>query len=187
VFTSDNGPWYQGSPGRFRGRKGQSYEGGHRVPFLARWPGRIAAGTVSREPAINIDLFPTFLALAGLSPPDDRTIDGANILDLLTVQDSTSPHDSLYFYHQGELEGVRSGKWKYLRSINHYVWPLPLNKKAGGTSEHTTGPLPLLFNLERDPGESYDLSAQHPAELDQLAAQMTRWETELAANPKGWK
>jgi uncharacterized sulfatase len=133
VFTSDNGPWYQGSPGSFRGRKGQSYEGGHRVPFLARWPRRIAAGIISHEPAINIDLFPTCLALAGLSPPDDRIIDGENILDLLTVRDSTSPHDSLYFYHQGELEGVRTGKWKYLRSINHYVWPLPLNKKAGGT------------------------------------------------------
>lgn len=186
VFTSDNGPWYQGSPGSFRGRKGQSYEGGHRVPFLARWPRRIAAATISHEPAINIDLFPTCLALAGLSPPDDRTIDGENILDLLTVRDRPSPHDSLYFYHQGELEGVRTGKWKYLRSINHYVWPLPLNKKAGGTSEHTTGPLPLLFNLELDPGESYDLTAKYPDVAAQLAEQMTRWEAELAANPKGW-
>ena len=186
VFTSDNGPWYQGSPGSFRGRKGQSYEGGHRVPFLARWPRRIAAGTISHEPAINIDLFPTCLALAGLSPPDDRTVDGENIFDLLTVRDRPSPHDSLYFYHQGELEGVRTGKWKYLRSINHYVWPLPLNKKAGGTSEHTTGPLPLLFNLELDPGESYDLTAKHPDMAAQLAEQMTRWEAQLAANPKGW-
>ena len=150
----DLGPWYQGSPGSFRGRKGQSYEGGHRVPFLASWPGRIAAGTVSHAPAINLDLFPTCLALAGLSLPNDRTIDGANIRDLLSVEGATSPHDTLYFYHQGELEGARTGNWKYLRSINHYVWPLPLNKKAGGMSEHTTGPLPLLFNLELDPGES---------------------------------
>jgi uncharacterized sulfatase len=187
VFTSDNGPWYQGSPGSFRGRKGQSYEGGHRVPFLARWPRRITAGTVSHEPAMNIDLFPTCLALAGLSPPDDRTIDGKNILDLLTSQGGVSPHDALYFYHQGELEGVRSGKWKYLRSINHYVWPLPLNKKAGGTSEHTTGPLPLLFSLELDPGESYDLAAKQPDVATRLAKQMTEWESELAANLKGWK
>ena len=125
VFTSDNGPWYQGSPGAFRGRKGQSYEGGHRVPFLARWPRRIAAGTISHELAMNIDLFPTCLALAGLSPPDDRTIDGENILDLLTAQDSASPHESLYFYHQGELEGVRTGEWSYVRSIGDYVWPRP--------------------------------------------------------------
>ncbi len=187
VFTSDNGPWYQGSPGSFRGRKGQSYEGGHRVPFLARWPGQIKAGTLSGEPAINLDLYPTFLALAGLSPPNDRSIDGANILDLLRVEGATSPHDTLYFYHQGELEGVRSGQWKYLRSINHYVWPLPLNKKAGRISEHTTGPLPLLFNLDLDPGESYDLSAKHPDVVSQLAEQMTTWETSLAANPKGWK
>jgi uncharacterized sulfatase len=187
VFTSDNGPWYQGSPGGFRGRKGQSYEGGHRVPFLAWWPGRIQAGTVSRELAMNIDLFPTLLPLAGLSLPEDRTIDGESILDLLTVQDSPSPHGSLYFYHQGGLEGLRTGKWKYLRSINHYVWPLPLNKKAGGMSEHTTGPLPLLFNLDLDPAESYDLTAQHPDVVRQLDEQMTAWEAELAANPKGWK
>jgi uncharacterized sulfatase len=71
VFTSDNGPWYQGSPGHLRGRKGQSYEGGHRVPFIVRWPGRIEAGTSSDEPAMNIDVFPTCLALAGLSLPRD--------------------------------------------------------------------------------------------------------------------
>ncbi len=187
VFTSDNGPWYQGSPGGFRGRKGQSYEGGHRVPFVARWPRRIAAGTISEEPAMNIDLFPTCLALAGLSSPADRTVDGQNILELLTVPDSVSPHQSLYFYHQGELEGVRTGKWKYLRAINHYVWPLPLNKKSGGMSEHTTGPLPLLFNLEIDPGESYDLSDKHSDVARRLADRMTQWEADLATNRKGWK
>ncbi|MFZ1863835.1 MAG: sulfatase [Polyangiales bacterium] len=187
VFTSDNGPWYQGSAGHFRGRKGQSYEGGHRVPFVARWPGRIAAGTVSDEPAMNIDVFPTCLEFAGLSLPKDRVIDGKSMVELLTVSESRSPHELFYFYHQGELEGVRTHKWKYFRSINHYVWPLPLNKKIGGISEHTTGPLPLLFNLDTDPGESYDLKRKYPDVAATLSEQMTQWEAELAADPKGWK
>ena len=65
LFTSDNGPWYEGSPGAFRGRKGQSYEGGFRVPFIAKWPGHIGPGTVSSEPAVNLDIFPTLLSRRG--------------------------------------------------------------------------------------------------------------------------
>ncbi|KPK15920.1 MAG: hypothetical protein AMJ62_07985 [Myxococcales bacterium SG8_38] len=187
VFTSDNGPWYQGSPGQFRGRKGQSYEGGHRVPFIARWPRRIAAGTIADEPAMNIDVFPTCLSIAGLSLPEDRIIDGRSMLGLLTTTDGKSPHEVFYLYHQGELEGIRAGEWKYFRSINHYVWPLPLNEELGGISEHTQGPLPLLFNLVADPGESYDLSARHPDVAANLAEKMTQWEAQLAANRKGWK
>ncbi len=187
MFTSDNGPWYQGSPGSFRGRKGQSYEGGHRVPFLARWPGRIMPGTVSHQPAMNIDIFPTCLALAGLTLPSDRVVDGKNIYSLLTAAGASSPHEELFFYHMGELEGVRSGRWKYFRSINHYLWPLPVNKRTGGISEHTTGPLPLLFDLETDPGEAYDVTAKHPDVVRQLAGRMDRWEEELRRNRMGWK
>jgi uncharacterized sulfatase len=185
MFTSDNGPWYQGSPGIFRGRKGQSYEGGHRVPFIARWPARIKAGTVSYEPAINLDIFPTTLAATGLEPPEDRTIDGRDITALLTVPNSNSPHKHLFLYHHGELEGVRAGKWKYFRSINHYVWPQPVNKKTGTLSEHTTGPLPLLFDLQMDPGEAYDLSGKHPDVAAQLAERMAAWEEKLRSNRTG--
>ncbi len=71
-FTSDNGPWYQGSPGPFRGRKGQAFEGGHRVPFVARAPNIIPPGLVCDTPAINLDLFPTCLAAAGLARPSGR-------------------------------------------------------------------------------------------------------------------
>lgn len=187
VFTSDNGPWYQGSPGGLRGRKGQSFEGGHRVPFLARWPGEIAAGAVSSEPAMNIDLFPTCLALAGLSLPADRIIDGESIVSLLRRPGSPSPHGQMFFYHHGELEGVREGKWKYFRSVNHYVWPMPANKERGGMSEFTTGPLALLFNLEIDPDESYDLSEKHPEVARKLADEMTRWQEGMRINRAGEK
>ncbi len=187
MFTSDNGPWYQGSPGGLRGRKGQSYEGGHRVPFIASWPQRIPAGTLSTEPAMNIDLLPTCLALAGLSAPEERIIDGKNIVDLLTIPGSRSPHDALFFYHHGKLEGARAGKWKYFQSINHYVWPMPVNEKMGSMSRYSSGPLPLLFNLEIDPGESYNLAGKYPDVAGRFADRITRWDKEMEANRQGWK
>ena len=109
------------------------------------------------------------------------------MVSLLTRPGSPSPHGRLFFYHQGELEGVRSGRWKYFRSINHYVWPLPVNKKLGHFIEHTTGPLPLLFDLEIDPGEAYDVSAKHPDVAASLAAKMDEWEAALQENRAGWK
>jgi len=187
IFTSDNGPWYQGSPGAFRGRKGQSFEGGHRVPFIARWPGRIPAGSIVREPAMNIDLFPTLLAAAGVEPPTDRIIDGEDITGLLTVPGSASPHDYLYFYHHGDLEGVRSGKWKYFRNVNHYTWPMPVNKKLGHLSNHTAGPLPLLFNLDTDPGEAYNLAEKFPDVARELDDRMTEWEKDMEKDPSVFK
>lgn len=185
MFTSDNGPWYQGSPGAFRGRKGQSYEGGHRVPFIVRWPGHIAPGRICNEPAMNIDLLPTCLAAAGLTSPSDRIIDGRDISKLLTSNNSKSPHEYLFFYHHGELEGIRAGKWKYFQTINHYVWPMPVNRARGDLSNHTTGPLPLLFNLDNDPGEAYNLIAKYPDIGKKLADMMISWEKKMLENPIG--
>ena len=82
-----------------RGRKGQSYEGGFRVPMIAWWPGVIPADMICDEPSMNIDFFPTFLALAGLELPKDRIVDGKNIIGLLTGQLKKSPHEALYFFH----------------------------------------------------------------------------------------
>ncbi len=185
MFTSDNGPWYQGSPGQFRGRKGQSYEGGHRIPFIVKWDDHVAPGTTCDEPAMNIDLFPTCMALAGLGLPTDRIIDGKDIQALFSSADTKSPHDYLYFYHHGELEAIRSENWKYLRGINHYVWPMPVNKKRGNLSHHTTGPLPMLFNLEKDPGEAYDLMIKYPKIGNRLHQKMIEWEQQMASNTVG--
>ncbi|MFO7560156.1 MAG: sulfatase [Desulfobacterales bacterium] len=185
MFTSDNGPWYQGSPGEFRGRKGQSYEGGHRVPFVARWGGLIKPGSVCTEPAMNIDLFPTCLAAAGLTLPDDRIVDGRDIRPLLIQENSRTPHDYFFFYHHGELEGIRTENWKYFRSINHYSWPMPVNKKFGSLISYTNGPLPLLFNLRIDPGESYNVIEKYPGKAEELEKVMARWEKAMMDNPAG--
>ena len=202
LFTSDNGPWYNGSPGSLRGRKGQSFEGGYRVPMIARWPGRIQEGSVCHAPSMGIDFFPTFLHLAGLDLPDDRTIDGKNILKLLTGESAQSPHDALFFVHHNELEGVRAGKWKYFRYVNSYVYPVPQDKphtfvgSVAGGYEHqpagsdesvsSLGSWPLLYNMELDPGENYNLIKKYPQVGRKLQGMMEAWEVDFAKNPRGW-
>ncbi|MBU2512809.1 sulfatase [bacterium] len=188
-FTSDNGPWYEGSAGPYRGRKGQSYEGGFRVPMIASWPGHIPAGSICSQPMMNIDLYPTILPLAGAELPKDRIVDGRNIMNLLTGQGEKSPHEALFFYHYDLLEGVRVGKWKYFRRINRYTWPVPLDaielpNKLGG--DQLGNRWPLLYNLETDPGESYNVIDTYPEIAETLKNILHKWETETEKNPKGW-
>ncbi len=191
IFTSDNGPWYNGNPGdEFRGRKGQSYEGGFRVPLVVRWPGHIRPGALCEAPTMNIDFFPTLLALAGLELPSDRIIDGRNIAGLLTGRETASPHDALFFYHHETLEGIRAGQWKYFRYINHYTWPIPMDKpttlfgKASGGE--FLGQWPNLYNLDTDEGENYDLASRYPEVCEKLDKIMAEWEREIEKNPGGW-
>jgi arylsulfatase A-like enzyme len=202
-FTSDNGPWFVGSPGALRGRKGQTLEGGQRVPTIAQWPGRIPAGSVISAPAMNIDLFPTLLGLAGLELPRDRVIDGQDIAPLLRGETTEIARNELFFFGAGAVDAVRSGRWKYHRWVNLYTWPYPLDKvtsatgrgvhaaihtdpKTGETHAHLVHD-PLLFDVVADPGESYDLIEHHPEQAARLRADAERWEREFFANPRGWK
>lgn len=189
IFTSDNGPWYEGSAKEFRGRKGQSYEGGFRVPFIAKWPGHIRPGSASAEAVSNLDIFPTVLHLAGIEAPSDRIIDGRNIHDLLSGRNPKSPHDALYFYHYGRLEGVRVGTWKYFRELNRYVWPVPLDAEQlpRELSKKSLGNrAPLLYNLALDPGESYNVIDTHPDVARKLAGMLAQWEQVTNSNPRGF-
>jgi arylsulfatase A len=202
IFTSDNGPWYDGSAAPFRGRKGQSYDGGYRVPMIARWPGRIPAGRVCGAASMNIDFFPTFLAMAGLMPPEDRIIDGKDITGLLTGRETRSPHEALYFFHHNELEGVRCDDWKYFRSINTYTWPLPLDKpntffgsmaggrdyRPEGSSESvpTMASWPVLYRVSKDPGECYNVQKKYPRVAAEMGRKLERFERDFTGNPRGW-
>ncbi len=183
VFSSDNGPWFEGSSGHFRGRKGQSYEGGFHVPMIARWPGQIPAGTECDTPLMNIDIYPTFLSLAGVDLPQDRIIDGRNMMDQLKGNNDESPHDALYFYHFETLEGIRVGDWKYFRQLNRYVWPVPLDAAsvANKLAEKQLGNerWPLLHNLQIDPGESYNVMNAYPDVAKKLAKRMLEWEAKI--------
>jgi arylsulfatase A len=174
IFTSDNGPWMQGNPGYLRGRKLLLFEGGFRVPFLARWPGILPAGTINNALSINFDLFVTCLQLAGLAPPEDRIIDGKDILPLLKGTGS-SPHDVFYYYDTRKLIAVRHQHWKYHRRYtmdNGAFWPL----KQG----------PFLFDLETDPNESYSLIESQPERAARLSAMLDDFESEMEANLRGW-
>ena len=111
LFSSDNGPWFGGSTGGLRGMKASSYEGGYRVPCIARWPGKIPAGHVNHSPAVMMDLFATALKAANIPLPAGRVIDGRDILPLFTSA-APSPHEVI-FGHQGPvLATVRDARWK---------------------------------------------------------------------------
>jgi len=203
IFTSDNGPWFDGSPGRLRGRKGESFDGGYRVPMIAHWPEKIPPGRTCREPSMNIDFFPTFMTMAGLSLPKDRVIDGKDLSGLLTGKEKTSPHESLFFFHYDELEGTRAGNWKYFRHTNTRSWPIPLDKpvtffakaakghdyKPEGSEESvpTMASFPMLYNMKHDPGENYNVIKRHPRVAEKMKKQLADFEKKFYANIRGFK
>jgi uncharacterized sulfatase len=203
VFSSDNGPWHQGSAGGLRGRKGQPMEGGQRVPTLVAWPGTLPANQTVEAPAMNFDLFPTLLALAGLALPSDRVIDGRNLWPLLSGAQTESPHESLFFFNANVIDGVRAGRWKFYRFVNEYVWPTPLDKpntmtgriaadyrytdpKTGRSAALLTS-FPLLYDVATDIDESYNVVERQPEEARRLLALIERWESDFRANPRGWR
>lgn len=178
IFTSDNGPWYQGNPGPWRGRKRFVYEGGFRVPFIARWPGKIPAGFQSNAMSMNFDIFATCCAVAGAPTPEDRIIDGKNLMPLLTGE-SDSLHETLYFYWRKKLWAIRDGEWKYHRyhemgDINPNPWP------------HNTFKGPYLYHLQSDPSESYSLIDHFPGKAQELANMMDGFEHSVDENIRGW-
>ncbi|OGO32637.1 MAG: hypothetical protein A2Z16_04760 [Chloroflexi bacterium RBG_16_54_18] len=174
LLSSDNGPWWQGSPGFARGRKLQWFEGSYRVPFIARWPGVIPAGMTSSVMSMNFDLFPTLLNLAGAPLPQDRIIDGKDLLPVLKGE-AASLHDALFFYNTRTLVGVRQEQWKYYRRYitdNSAFWPL----RQG----------PFLFDLGIDPNESYSLVESQPERASALAARLEAFDAEIKSNLRGW-
>jgi uncharacterized sulfatase len=192
IFTSDNGPYYGGSTGGLRGMKGRTWEGGLRVPMIARWPGKIPAGVVNDSPAGTIDVLPTILEAAGVDVPRDRVIDGRNIWPLLTSAGAESPHEALFGMAGPNLMTVRSGKWRLhvrppgrttKRDDKDWVDPrgpdgvtivAPYEQARpsaypgviGGDEPRNM----MLFDLEADPAEQHDVSKQHPAVVKRLKA-----------------
>jgi arylsulfatase A-like enzyme len=173
IFASDNGPWmsygnHAGSPGPFRESKGTSFEGGVRVPFLARWPGRIPKGAVGHQPVMTIDLLPTLAKLAGAPVSKERIIDGLDIWPVLTdPRTAPSPHESLYFYWGPELHAIRSGRWKL--HLPHPYQSLERTGADGLPGAFVRREIALsLFDLEKDAGETTDVAGQNPAVVQRL-------------------
>ena len=172
-FASDNGPWlsygdHAGSAGPLREGKGTAFEGGVRVPFVARWPGRIPAGTIVREPAMTIDVLPTIARLVG-APLPERPIDGLDISPLLLGEaGARSPHDALLFYYGTELRAVRGGRFKLV--LPHRSQTLDGPAGSGGRpGKYRQAEVPLaLYDLVADVGETTDVASAHPDVVKRL-------------------
>jgi arylsulfatase A-like enzyme len=186
VFTSDNGGVRPKNNAPLSGTKGGTAEGSMRVPCLVRWPGSIPAGRECRALATMMDFLPTFARLAGASPPSDRTIDGKDIRALLeNPETSASPYDAFYYYYMGQLQAVRSGRWKL---------HLPLREKRHGWRQPPLVEPGRLYELEADSAESVDLIKKHPEVVARLLALADRAREDLGdgdrpgknQRPAGW-
>jgi len=184
VYFSDNGPWsnaearsYQetqslwdvGWAGLLRGTKATTWEGGVRVPGIVRWPAGIPAGRVSADMASALDLFPTLVHVAGGKVPDDRPMDGVDLMPLLAGQ-GPSPRHELFYFQGAVPEALRQDAWK-LRVV--------------ATPGREGVVAPELYDLDRDPGERHDVAGEHPDVVARLRARLEAFKASLRDGPPG--
>jgi uncharacterized sulfatase len=210
IFTSDNGPWYGGSTGGLRGMKGRTWEGGLRVPMIARMPGVIPPGVVNRHPAATVDVLPTVCRLAAAPLPEARVLDGRDIMPMLQNSNAKSPHDAIFGMQGERLATIRSGDWKL-----HVLNPGPVRYNNAPPEQLlawvdprgpngvqilapfeqakltqypgvTTGDEPkamMLFNLATDPAEQHNVADQHPDVVQRLLAKFEKARSEIPEFP----
>lgn len=181
IFISDNGPWIEkqigdhaGHADPLRGAKMKSWEGGPRVPCIMRWPGKIPAGKTSDAIVTAMDLLPTFASLAGVPLPNDRTIDGKNILPLVTGKMEKSPHDAYFYYCYTHLHAVRDARWKL-------VLPRAAKPKWMGWWARMIDEVKevQLFDLNNDMGETTNVAEKHPEIVKRLMTEIENARVEL--------
>lgn len=194
LFTSDNGAWFGGSCGGLRGMKSAQWEGGYRVPMIARWPGQIPAGRVCDQLAVTMDLFATVLEATGAKMPDDRVLDGRSLMPVLKSTEAKPPHEYIFGHLNSKLANVRDARWKL-----HVLPATQIKLKPGADGKWLDPRAPdgvtilapyeqynidafpglntgdaaakmQLFDLQNDPGEQHDVAAQHPEEVKRLMA-----------------
>lgn len=180
MVTSDNGPWLffgdnAGSSGGFREGKSTTWEGGTRVPFLIRWPGKIESGTVNGSLITNMDLLPTIADITGAALPENK-IDGLDFLSLLTGKTNKGPRDTFYYYFgvgSNNLEAIRYKHWKLVFPHKSTTYNKNLPGKSGLRGKGAVVEVPLaLYDLAHDPGEVRDVQELYPeivAEIQKIA------------------
>ncbi|WP_017445746.1 sulfatase-like hydrolase/transferase [Gayadomonas joobiniege] len=169
LFTSDNGPMKYSSAGPLRGQKGSLYEGGHRVPMIAWWPGVVASNSVTEQLASTLDIMPTIVSLTGAKLPDNHRLDGVDLMPTLL---GLAPVDRVLFWRKGGLhfhskkliaqdseKAMRKGKWKLV--ISPYYEQIS------------------LYDLSADISEQDDVAQKHPQIVAQLTARMKAWEEKI--------
>ena len=189
IFTSDNGPEHRpgssfGSPGDLRGAKGHMHEGGYKVPGIIRWPGKIEAGSTSREPVNGTDFLPSLAAAAGADYQPDKVVDGINVFPgLIEGEELERPIPMMWwlFHARGGKEvTMRVGDYKILANM------LPQREITENDAAPPEGVSVMdfikeaelgnfsLFNLDEDPNETNELSKAEPERLEKLKKQMVR-------------
>ena len=177
IFASDNGPWlgygdHAGSAGPLREGKATTWEGGIRVPAIMRWPGRIPANSLCREPVMTIDLLPTIAGITSASLPAHH-IDGLDIWPLIIgTEGARSPHQAYFFYNRrNELQALRSGRWKL--HLPHMYWTLGGREPGSGGSPGRYSYVETqlgLYDLHSDIGEANNVAAEHLQVVERLLA-----------------
>ena len=162
IFTSDNGPWFEGSPGWLRERKGGGgFDGGYRVPFVAWAPGRFPAGKRVSSIVSGVDLLPTFRAMAGMPPLEGVTLDGLDVTKVLS-EGAASPHEALVLFDNETPIAIRTQGWKYIDGIYYRGARFPMSLM--GYQE--------LFDLKADPSENYSVAETHPEVAKAMKARL---------------
>lgn len=163
--VTDNAP--------LRSGKGSLYEGGVRDPFLVRWPGVVLPGGTCDVPAIHVDLFPTLLDIAGVTPPKDQPLDGESLVPLFRNAQATLKRDAIYQHFPGYL-GAGAGSWRTtpVGTIQVGDWKL-MEFFEDGRLE--------LYNLREDVGETKNLAREQPDKVKELHVKLVAWRTEINA------
>ncbi|MDA0193511.1 MAG: sulfatase-like hydrolase/transferase [Bacteroidetes bacterium] len=185
-FVSDNGPWLTtdtvrsaGSAWPLRGSKFNTFEGGHRVPAIVKYPGKIPAGRVSNELVSSMDILPTIAHITGASMPDERVIDGKNIWPILSAEEGAeSPHKVLYGYHGKNLQTIRKGNWKLHLPRTPQSVPFYAQHKWGRATIDSLS-APMLFNLEQDVKEQINVVSEFPEIVKDLLVEAKTARAEL--------
>ncbi|HVU90201.1 MAG TPA: sulfatase [Pirellulales bacterium] len=176
-FFSDNGgPTRQTTSGNgpLRGFKAQTWEGGIRVPFLVQWKGHLPAGRTDDRPVIQLDIYPTALAAAGVTVEPDWKIEGVNLLPYLNGEKTDAPHEALY-WRFGSQVAIRKGNWKLVKGVGS-AGVGPVEQRAKSNMDGAE-----LYDLAGDIGETKNLASQEPAKVKELAADWDRWNSDNVA------
>lgn len=170
MFSSDNGPWFLGTPGKLRGRKGETYEGGFRVPMIARFPGRIPAGQVSDGLVTGLDILPTVARLAGATLPS-QPLDGIDVWPMMAGWEAEIQREAFLYFNDVYLQCARLGPWKL--HISRFNVPMFTPEPPRGRVNLPL-PRPELYNVVEDPEEGYDRAERNPAIVGEIQSRIDR-------------
>ncbi len=190
IVSSDNGGTHNSIQEPLRGNKGSFYEGGIRVPFIVRWPGKTKPG-VNESPVINVDLYPTFVQLANGTLPPGKILDGESLLPLFSGEAATTKRDKIFWHFPGYLDSpvtrgrdtvfrtrpvtaMRKGNFKLL--LYHEEWLL-----KGGYDKRETNNAIEIYDLKSDPGEHVNIANKNPQKRDELVNDLLGWMKDTGA------